>query len=143
MMSLVNTLYSLQRAISSQSIEIAEKIERLKLAKREISQEQDQLLQEIKKIKQPYLEKDWIGKRANDYDGDREDAYSVMQEIGQNDYSNYQQSIESKINSLEMQQGILAITRAIANEADQLVDKGEEAIDDLTNKISELKGRLF
>ena len=143
MMSLSSTLDYLQRAISSQSNETAEKIERLKQAKREISREQEQLLQEIKKIKQPYLEKVWIGKRANEYDRDREDAYSVMKQIGQSEYSNYQQSIESKINSLEMQQGILAISRAIANEADQLVDKGEDAIDDLTNKISELKGRLL
>jgi hypothetical protein len=66
-----------------------------------------------------------------------------MQKIGEIDYSSYQRLIESKINSLEIEQSFLNITRAIAYEAGQLVDKGEDAIDELSDKISDLKRRLF
>jgi hypothetical protein len=143
MMSLSSTLYSLQRTISSQANDINEKIERLNQAKNDIGREQDLLLQEIKKIKQPDLGREWTGKRADDYDNEREDAYAVMQKIGEIDYSSYQRLIESKINSLEIEQSFLNITRAIAYEAGQLVDKGEDAIDELSDKISDLKRRLF
>jgi uncharacterized protein YukE len=142
-MSLASTLYEIQRTISSQTNDIDEKIERLRQAKNDISREQDLLLQEIKKIKQPELGREWTGKRANDFDNEREDAYSVMQQIGQIDYSGYQRLIESKINSLEIEQSILSVTRALAYEAGQLVDKGEDAIDELSDKISDLKRRLF
>jgi uncharacterized protein YukE len=142
-MSLASTLYEIQRTISSQTNDIDEKIERLRQAKNDISREQDLLLQEIKKIKQPELGREWTGKRANDFDNEREDAYSVMQKIGQIDYSGYQRLIESKINSLEIEQSILSVTRALAYEAGQLVDKGEDAIDELSDKISDLKRRLF
>ncbi|MBZ5750035.1 MULTISPECIES: DUF5082 family protein [Metabacillus] len=142
-MSLSSTLYSLQRTISSQANDINEKIERLNQAKNDIGREQDLLLQEIKKIKQPDLGREWTGKRADDYDNEREDAYAVMQKIGEIDYSSYQRLIESKINSLEIEQSFLNITRAIAYEAGQLVDKGEDAIDELSDKISDLKRRLF
>jgi uncharacterized protein YukE len=143
MMSLSSTLYSLQRTISSQANDINEKIERLNQAKNDIGREQDLLLQEIRKIKQPDLGREWTGKRADDYDNEREDAYAVMQKIGEIDYSSYQRLIESKINSLEIEQSFLNITRAIAYEAGQLVDKGEDAIDELSDKISDLKRRLF
>jgi uncharacterized protein YukE len=143
MMSLSSTLYSLQRTISSQANDINEKIERLNQAKNDISREQDLLLQEIKKIKQPDLGREWTGKRADDYDNEREDAYAVMEKIGEMDYSSYQRLIESKIHSLEIEQNFLSITRAIAYEAGQLVDKGEDAIEELSDKISDLKRRLF
>jgi hypothetical protein len=142
-MSFSNTLYAIQRTISSQSNDIDEKIERLIQAKSDISQEQDLLLQEIRKINQPDLGRDWTGKRANDYDLQREEAYSVMQKIGQIDYAGYQRLIESKINSLEIERSFLNVTRAIAYEAGQLVDKGEDAIDELSEKIGDLKRRLF
>ncbi|MGM0875215.1 MAG: YwqH-like family protein [Bacillota bacterium] len=142
-MSFSSTLYGIQRIISSQSNDIDEKIERLIQAKSDISQEQDLLLQEIRKINQPDLGRDWTGKRAHDYDLQREEAYSVMQKIGQIDYAAYQRLIESKINSLEIERSFLNVTRAIAYEAGQLVDKGEDAIDELSEKIGDLKRRLF
>jgi uncharacterized protein YukE len=143
MMSLSNVLYSIQRSISSQSNDLDEKIDRLTQAKSDISREQDLLLQEIKKIKQPDLGSEWTGKRADNFDHEREDAYSVMQKIGQTDYSSYQRLIEGKINMLEMERTVLNVTRALAYEAGQLVDKGEDAVDELADRISDLKRRLF
>lgn len=142
-MSLSDTLYSLQGMISSQSNDNDEKISRLRQAINDISNEQNLLLQEIKQIKQPDLGKEWTGNRANDFDKEREEAYSVMQKIGDTDYANYIRSIESKINSLEIEQSFLNITKAIAYEAGQLVEKGEDAIDELSDKISDIQRRLF
>ena len=142
-MSLSDTLYSLQGMISSQSNDNDEKISRLRQAINDISNEQNLLLQEIKQIKQPDLGKEWTGNRANDFDKEREEAYSVMQKVGDTDYSNYIRSIESKINSLEIEQSFLNITKAIAYEAGQLVEKGEDAIDELSDKISDIQRRLF
>ncbi|QGQ48447.1 DUF5082 domain-containing protein [Metabacillus sediminilitoris] len=143
MMSLSNTLYSLQNMISSQSNDIDEKIDRLRKAKNDISHEQNLLLQEIKRIKQPDLGNEWTGKRANDFDKEREEAYNVMQKIGETDYSDYQRLIENKINSLEIEQSFLNITKAIAYEAGQLVEKGEDAVDELANKINDIQRRLL
>ncbi|MBO1512689.1 YwqH-like family protein [Metabacillus bambusae] len=143
MMSLSNILYSIQRSISSQSNDLDEKIDRLTQAKSDISREQDLLLQEIKKIKQPDLGIEWTGKRADNFDHEREDAYSVMQKIGQTDYSSYQRLIEGKINMLEMERNLLNVTRALAYEAGQLIDKGEDAVDELADRISDLKRRLY
>jgi hypothetical protein len=143
MMSLSNVLFSIQRSISSQSNDLDEKIDRLTQAKSDISREQDLLLQEIKKIKQPDLGREWTGNRADNFEHEREDAYSVMQKIGQTDYSSYQRLIEGKINMLEMERTVLNVTRALAYEAGQLVDKGEDAVDELADRISDLKRRLF
>jgi Domain of unknown function (DUF5082) len=143
MMSLSDTLYSLQNMISSQSNDIDEKIDRLRKAKNDISHEQNLLLQEIKSIKQPDLGKEWTGKRAEDFDKEREEAYNVMQKIGETDYSDYQRIIENMINSLEIEQSILNITKSIAYEAGQLVEKGEDAVDELAGKISDIQRRLL
>ncbi|WP_299832318.1 DUF5082 family protein [uncultured Metabacillus sp.] len=143
MMSLSDMLYSIQRSISSQSNDLEEKIQRLTQAKNDINREQDLLLQEIKKIKQPDLGKEWTGVRADNFDREREDAYTIMQRIGQIDYSSYQRLIESKINSLEIEQSVLNVTKALAYEAGQLIDKGEDAVDELASRISDLKRRLL
>jgi Domain of unknown function (DUF5082) len=142
-MSLSNTLYSLQNMISSQSNDIDEKIDRLKKAKNDISHEQNLLLQEIKQIKQPDLGREWTGKRANDFDKEREEAYSVMQKIGDTEYSYYQREIENEIDRLEIELSFLNITKTIAFEAGQLVEKGEDAVDELADRISDIQRRLL
>ncbi|WP_226668907.1 DUF5082 family protein [Metabacillus litoralis] len=142
-MSLSSALYAIQRTISSQSNDLDEKIERLRKAKNEINREQGYLLQEITKLKQPDLGKEWIGKRANDYDDEREEAYSIMRKIGNVDYDGYQQLIENKINSLEMERSVLSFTQNLAYEAGRLVGKGEEAADELSDRINDLRRRLF
>lgn len=142
-MSLSSTLYAIQRTISSQSNDLDEKINRLRKAKNEINREQGYLLQEIVKLKQPDLGKEWVGKRANEYDDEREDAYSVMRKIGNVDYDGYQQVIENKINSLEMERSVLSFTQSLAYEAGRLVGKGEEAADELSDRINDLRRRLF
>ncbi|MBM7605174.1 hypothetical protein JOC75_003197 [Metabacillus crassostreae] len=142
-MSLSSTLYAIQRTISSQANDLDEKIDRLRKAKNEINREQGYLLQEITKLKQPDLGKEWVGKRANEYDDEREEAYSVMRKIGNVDYDGYQQLIENKINSLEMERSVLSFTQSLAYEAGRLVGKGEEAADELSDRITDLRRRLF
>lgn len=142
-MSLSSTLYAIQRTISSQANDLDEKINRLRKAKNEINREQGYLLQEITKLKQPDLGKEWVGKRANEYDDEREEAYSVMRKIGNVDYDGYQQLIENKINSLEMERSALSFTQSLAYEAGRLVGKGEEAADELSDRITDLRRRLF
>ncbi len=142
-MSLSSTLYAIQRTISSQANDLDEKIDRLRKAKNEINREQGYLLQEITKLKQPDLGKEWVGKRANKYDDEREEAYSVMRKIGNVDYDGYQQLIENKINSLEMERSVLSFTQSLAYEAGRLVGKGEEAADELSDRITDLRRRLF
>lgn len=142
-MSLSSTLYSIQNTISSRSNEVNEKIERLQKAKSEISSEQSILLQEIEKIKQPDLGKDWTGKRSEEFDEEREQAYTIMKNIGQYSYNSYQYTIESKINVLELERMALNTASALAHEAGDLVNMGEDAIDELSDRISDLKRRLF
>ncbi|TXC89528.1 DUF5082 domain-containing protein [Metabacillus litoralis] len=142
-MSLSSALYAIQRTISSQSNDLDEKIDRLRKAKNDINREQGYLLQEIAKLKQPDLGKEWVGKRANEYDDEREEAYSIMRKIGNVDYDGYQQLIENKINSLEMERSVLSFTQSLAYEAGRLVGKGEEAADELSDRINDLRRRLF
>lgn len=142
-MSLSSTLYSIQRTISSRSNDVDEKIQRLQKAKSEVSSEQSILLQEIEKIKQPDLGKDWMGKRSEEFEDEREQAYNVMKNIGQYSYNTYQYTIESKINALELERMALNTASALAHEAGDLVNMGEDAIDELSDRISDLKRRLF
>ncbi|XQY91807.1 DUF5082 domain-containing protein [Metabacillus sp. HB246100] len=142
-MSLADSLFSIQKTISHRSNQVDEKIERLTKAKNDLLDEQQLFLKEIKTIKEPDLGNEWQGQRAIDYDEEREEAYTILKDIGQNDFEDYQQKIENKINSLEMDRALLNVTSALAFEAGRLVDRGEDAMEELSDRISELRRRLF
>jgi len=140
-MSLANTLDALQDLISSKENDIEEKIQRLKQASRELSVEQNQLLQEITQIIDPNLGREWTGKRATRFESYRMEAYLAIKDIGIEAYDRYKQEIENKITSLEQIQLYLQTTKAIACEAEHLVKSSEDAAV-LEEKVSELKRRL-
>ncbi|CAH0345748.1 DUF5082 family protein [Bacillus sp. CECT 9360] len=136
-------LHSIHAAISSQSADLGAKIERLRRAKNEIDNEQNVSLGEIKKTLQPELGDSWNGTLARKYDDARDEAFSVMQEIINDDYERYKERIETKINMLEVERTAMSLASAIAHEANGLLSKGEEAVDRLENTISDLKRRVF
>lgn len=136
-------LHAIHAAISSQSGDLDAKIERLRRAKNEIDNEQNISLGEIKKTLQPELDNFWTGTLSRKYDDARYEAYSVMQNIVNDDYDQYKEKIETKINMLEAERTALNIASAIAREADGLLSKGEQAVDRLESTISDLKRRVF
>jgi hypothetical protein len=143
MMGFSDSLNDISRAISSQSAAIDEKINRLQRAKSEISQEQNMSLNEIRRILEPELDEMWKGSRANEFDDLREDAHRTMSEIVHDDYDDYKQKIDFKIGLLKAERGALDIASGLAHEAGQLLDKGEEAFDELSSKLDDLRKRVF
>ncbi|MDY0404687.1 DUF5082 family protein [Virgibacillus sp. 179-BFC.A HS] len=129
--------------ISGSIAEIDAKIERLRTANQEIAEDQSHYMGEIHKIKEPELDPLWIGERGNDYDESREAAYDTMKSILDTDYENKMRAIETQISILQSQRGFLTATSAIVDAANDLLQKGEDAVEALGNKISEISGRLF
>ncbi|MBD1379639.1 YwqH-like family protein [Metabacillus arenae] len=142
-MGFSDTLSQIYSSISSQSADLDEKISRLERAKGDIDNEQNTSLNEIRKILEPDLGEAWKGNRANTFDDARDEAHKTMKDIVNEDYDDYKQSIEFKITQLSMQRGMLDFAGGLANEASQLLDKGEEAFDELGSKLEDLKRRVF
>ncbi|MFE5429567.1 DUF5082 family protein [Peribacillus simplex] len=136
-------LSNIHSAISSKKADLNVKIERLENAKNDIIKEQSMCLNEIRKIKDPELGGSWIGNRSDQFQEARHDAYNVMFSIIHDDYDDYQWKIEAMITKLNAENTLLSIAGNIAQEADSLLSKGEEAFEQLESKISDLKRRLF
>ncbi|MBA4535558.1 DUF5082 domain-containing protein [Bacillus aquiflavi] len=141
-MGYAEMLSQIYGTISSRSADINEKIERLRQAKRKIEQEQNTSLGEIKKIKQPELANSWKGERAISFNESRLEAFKVINEIINDDYDDYKQEISLKMGLLTAEKGVLDMASGLANEASNLLSKGEEALEELSNKINEIKRRL-
>jgi uncharacterized protein YukE len=142
-MGFSDELSAIYRSLSSSSAAIDEKISRLQRAKSEIDQEQNISLQEIRKILEPELGSLWTGNRARSFDESRDEAHQIMQEIVNEDYDDYKQKIDFKIGLLKAERESLNFLGGLANEASQLLDKGEEAFDELGSRIDDLKRRIF
>lgn len=136
-------LSQMHSAISSKKASINEKIDRLVKAKHEIMEEQSVCLNEIRKIKTPELGKSWTGERSDKFQEARQDAYQVMFGVIHDDYDDYQWKIEAMITKLNAENTLLSIAGNIAHEADHLLNKGEEAFEQVESKIADLKRRLF
>lgn len=142
-MGFSDDLRAIYSSLSSRTAAIDEKISRLQRAKGEINQEQNTSMQEIRKILEPELGSLWMGNRANAFDQSREEAYKIMQEIVNDDYEDYQQKIGVVIGLLKVERESLSVIGGLANEASQLLDKGEDALEELGSRIDDLKRRIF
>ncbi|MGE7765735.1 YwqH-like family protein [Peribacillus sp. NPDC096540] len=136
-------LSNIHSAISSKKASLDEKIERLVKAKDDIIKEQSMCLNEIRNIKNPDLGSSWTGSRSDNFQEARSDAYNVMFSVIHDDYDDYQWKIEAMITKLSAENTLLSIAGNIAQEADSLLSKGEEAFEQLESKISDLKRRLI
>ncbi len=142
-MSFWSSISGLQNEINLRTDNLDERIERLNQAKLKVQTEQETVLQEIKELKKPDLQNSWVGDRANQFEEQREDVYQVMLLIGNNSYDIYQSTIQSKINSLELQRSGLNALNNIASEVNRLLDFGEEVYDEVSSKISHIRRELF
>ncbi|MBM7542018.1 DUF5082 family protein [Amphibacillus cookii] len=142
-MSFWSSVSGLQNEINLRTDNLDERIERLEQAKSQIQTEQDTVLEEIKELKKPDLQNSWVGDRANQFEEQREDVYQVMLSIGNHSYDLYQSTIQSKINSLELQRSGLSALNNIANEVNRLLDFGEDVYDEVSSKISHIRRELF
>ncbi len=70
-------------------------------------------------------------------------AHTEIVDITMDDYDSYKESIQAEINALQLQQSALDIASGLAYQASQLLDKGEEAFEELGSKINDLQRRLF
>ncbi|MCK1993578.1 DUF5082 domain-containing protein [Peribacillus muralis] len=135
-------LSNINSAISSKKANLNIRIDRLVAAKNDIIAEQSMCLSEIRKINNPELGRNWTGKRSDDFQEARQDAYNAMFNVIHDDYDDYQWKIEAMITKLNAENTLLSIAGNIAQEADHLLNKGEDAFEQLESKISDLKRRL-
>jgi translation initiation factor 2 alpha subunit (eIF-2alpha) len=136
-------LSGIYSAISGQAAEIEEKIRRLRQANGEIAEEQGTGLIEIHRILKPNLADQWMGKRAQRFDEDRNEGYEEMRRILTEEYDGYQSRIENKIQALEMQLAAIRAAESLANEIGDLIDKGEEFVEEVGSKMASLKEKVF
>lgn len=129
--------------ISSQSAEVEDKIDRLQKAKNDIIEEQETCMDELEQIKNPTLPPLWDGAKGNEYDEKREEAYSIMETIYTKDYESIISKIELNIGTLKLQRSALSVTSSLVDSASDLLNKGEDMVQELGSKIGEIKGRLF
>ena len=141
-MSLSSMLASLKGDVNGKIDDIDRKIQRLKLAKQKVENEQDTMLEEIRQLKKPDLNNNWVGQRADEFDGKRDDVYLAMSYIGNLEYAQYQSSIQNKINLLQIEKTSLHGIGGLVGEASKLFELGEDMYDDVTNKIAEIKRML-
>lgn len=142
-MSFSEMLNQIHGAISYQSSELNDQINRLQRAKQQIEHEQTECMNEMRKILDPELDHLWKGSRADDFHEDRNEAYKVMRNIADEDYDAYKQRIQGKINALEVDRTVLNAVSGLAHEADKLLAVGEDAFEELGNRLDDLKRRLF
>ncbi|TRZ36623.1 DUF5082 domain-containing protein [Niallia circulans] len=141
-MSLSSMLASLKGDVDGKIDDIERKIQRLKSAKQKVENEQDTMLDEIRQLKIPDLNNNWVGQRADEFNGKRDDVYLAMSYIGNLEYAQYQSSIQGKINLLQIEKTSLHGIGGLVGEASRLFELGEDMYDDVTNKISEIKRML-
>ncbi|MBM7647492.1 uncharacterized protein YukE [Bacillus ectoiniformans] len=139
-MSHSSTLSHIQAAISSRASDLSEKIERLNQAKKDIQSEQDECLGEIKKILNPDLGNQWVGKRAAEFQEFRQAAYTEMESIIKDKYDDYMSSISLKILQLQAELAAAQAASFAAQEIGSLINKGEDFIDQVSDGIASLKG---
>ncbi|NPC92040.1 DUF5082 domain-containing protein [Bacillus sp. WMMC1349] len=141
-MSDIGILNDIKGAISGHSEDLEGKIEKLKAAKKEIEKEHEEGIVQIRQILNPHLDKQWTGELATDFDEERDVAHTKMHDIVNEKYLDYISTIESKITSLEHKKGFFEGLGGLVAEADDLVKKGEKAVDDLSNTIGKLKRKM-
>ncbi|TYR78806.1 DUF5082 domain-containing protein [Priestia megaterium] len=135
-------LAGLAQTISSQAAEVEEKIQRLETAKQNIEEEKKISMQEIKLVLQPELGDGWKGERSIEFEQDRHEAYEEIKTIIMTDYEDYISDIRLKITALDLQRAALSAASGLANEAGELLDKGESAAEALSSKIDHIKRSL-
>ncbi|KIL51168.1 YwqH-like family protein [Jeotgalibacillus campisalis] len=141
-MDLAGELNNLTSSITSQRSNIAADIQRLETALSDIKREQETGFQEKKTLTEPELGASWKGTRADSFDEDREAASEKMDQILHYDFSMYISSIESKISTLQNQIAALTALDIVSNEAEDLIRKGEDAIDSAISKLGEIRKGL-
>jgi len=137
-MDLSGQLSSFRSAMASRNADLSADIQRLEEAKGKIMSERDMGLQELKQLTEPELGTSWKGTRADAFNEDRHLSKEKLNQIFTNDFETYISSIEAKINQLQMQMAALAALGSVANEASDLISRGEEAFDAAQDKISSL-----
>ncbi|MGG3574195.1 DUF5082 family protein [Bacillus gobiensis] len=139
----LENLAQIRGAITGQVADVEEKIERLKKAKTEIEHQQNDYLGESKKISKPELSKSWTGSRAGQFNDVRNEAQQTIEDILNDEYESYKDSIDWEITQLNIQKEALSFAGILAREAEEVADAGKEALEAAGDKFNDLKRWLF
>ena len=134
---------SIASGLAGQAAELEEKIRRLRQAKSEVAREQSAGLSEIGQIRKPELADQWMGNRSDLFDEDRKEAYDEMKRIFEEEYTEYQSEIEQKIGWLEIELASIRALQATASAIGDMIDKGEEMLEQAGNMLADLKRGIF
>ena len=134
---------SIASGLAGQAAELEEKIRRLRQAKSEVAREQSAGLSEIGQIRKPELADQWMGNRSDLFDEDRKEAYDEMKRIFEEEYTEYQSEIEQKIGWLEIELASIRALQATALAIGDMIDKGEEMLEQAGNMLADLKRGIF
>ncbi|MGE6630520.1 YwqH-like family protein [Bacillus sp. NPDC077027] len=134
-MSLSEMLHHLHIGIESKRAEFDEMISRLKTAKMSIQNEQDLAQTDNKQIKQPALDMSWKGEKATAFHETRQEAYTAMQNILNEEYEQYINEIDHRILHFELKKMELAVASNFAGRAQDVMEKGEEFVEDVKHLI--------
>ncbi|MBU8570842.1 YwqH-like family protein [Bacillus subtilis] len=132
-------LADIKSSLNGKISDVEDKIEKLKKAKKDIDTLQEEAITEIKEIVKPELGKHWTGTKADDFDKGREEAKSEASKIVNDKYNEYMASISGEIFSLELKKANYAAELVIANGAANLLEKGEDFVEEAGRQISKLK----
>ncbi|AKI93784.1 DUF5082 family protein [Bacillus subtilis] len=132
-------LADIKSSLNGKISDVEDKIEKLKKAKKDIDTLQEEAITEIKEIVKPELGKHWTGTKADDFDKGREEAKSEASKIVNDKYNEYMSSISGEIFSLELKKANYAAELVIANGAANLLEKGEDFVEEAGRQISKLK----
>ena len=142
-MGLEGELRNIASGLAGQAAELEEKIRRLRQAKSEVAREQSAGLSEIGQIRKPELGDQWMGNRSSLFDEDRKEAYDEMKRIFEMEYTDYQSEIEQKIGWLEIELASIRALQATALAIGDMIDKGEEMLEQAGNMLADLKRGIF
>lgn len=134
-----DALESIFRTLVHRSADLDDQINRLKRAKRELAQEQEADLQDLRLLLNPEIGREWEGSRARAFDRKRADARDAMRTHLSHDLALYQQRIEDQMAILKQEGNHLQTIGAMVKDAEHLLAQGKKGWDAFDHQLIQIR----
>lgn len=137
-----DVLESIFRILAHRSADLDDQINRLKRAKRELTQEQEADLQNLRLLLNPEIGGEWEGFRARAFDRKQDDARDAMKTHLSYDLALYQQRIKDQMAILKQEGNHLQNIGAMAKDAESLLAQGKKGWDAFDHQCVQIRRRM-